>query len=194
MNYERKITPATWITLSRFLLAPLSIYFFMQERYTAAVVTLIAAGISDGLDGFIARRFKMRSHLGSMLDPLADKFLMLGSYIALSQKKLIPWELTTLVIGRDILIVAGALFLKSLKIRLFYKPTRVSKVATFSQISLVVFVLIQFFVGNWKEETHALLEKTIIIFMGLTALTTVITAFQYAVIGYRFYRYGQRQQ
>lgn len=167
------------------------------------MVTLGLAGFTDLLDGFVARRFNMRSRLGSMLDPLADKFLVLVSFIALSRTNIIPWNLTALVIGRDLVILSGVLVLNLMKIRLYYKPTRISKLATFTQISLLAISLLEFFMsrnmlGNLKNNFLGewlnlyFVHQWQKIFVILAAVCTTITCFQYGYIGWQFYRYGER--
>lgn len=198
-----RITIATYITLSRFFLVPLFLYFFLNTKYLHAMITLGLAGFTDLLDGFVARRFNMRTRLGSMLDPLADKFLVLVSFIALSRTNIIPWNLTALVIGRDLLILSGVLVLNLMKIRLYYKPTRTSKLATFTQIALLGISLLEFFMSRkmlgsqkskfWDEWLNLyFVHQVQQIFVILAAVCTAITCFQYGYIGWQFYRYGER--
>ena len=125
MPRQRKITIPTLITLGRFFLVPVFAYFFIKEKYFLSLCILLIAGLSDLIDGFIARHFNMRSRLGSMLDPVADKFLMLVSFILLSTLQHISWKLTLLIIGRDLYVSFGALALMRKKISLYFKPTRV---------------------------------------------------------------------
>lgn len=98
---------ATALTISRFLLVPVFIYFFLIENFKWAVTTLIIASITDVTDGLLARRFNMGTKLGSVLDPLADKFLMMISFIVLSAQNVLPWWLALVVISRDFYIVLG---------------------------------------------------------------------------------------
>ncbi|MBX7148435.1 CDP-alcohol phosphatidyltransferase family protein [bacterium] len=195
---KEKITLPTYITLTRFLLVPVFIYLFLQEKYWPSVIVLGIASITDFLDGLIARKFNMRSKLGSMLDPLADKFLMLLSFIALSKLGRIPWELTILIVFRDFGIVFTIfIFLKFIKIKLYYKPTRLSKWATFSQIMVLVLSFLDVLfekrpiILSPQHETYFMLSKMLFTYGAI--IFTVITYFQYIYMGYKFYRYGERE-
>lgn len=193
---EKKITPATAITLLRIVLVPFFPYFFVRESYLTAIVILALAGFTDFLDGWIARRFNMRSRLGSFLDPTADKLLMLVSFITLSRIDFIPWWLTWLVIGRDLGIVFGVITLNLMKIRLYYKPTRTSKMATFSQIGVLGFSLLLFFLQKEPDKLLMISRPLIVqingLFVWIAAMCTLITYFQYGYLGWKFYRYGER--
>lgn len=186
MNPQRRITPATYITISRFFLVPLFIYLFLKEHYLLALLVLGLAAFTDLLDGFMARRFNMRSRLGSMLDPLADKFLMVVSFIVMARLNIIPLWLTILVISKDFVVLTGAAILNLMKIRLYYKPTIISKLTTLSQIALLVFSFLQAYL-------HSRFNELQIFFSFTAAGMTLITLCQYTYIGYRFYRYGERK-
>lgn len=194
---ESRITLATYITLSRFVLVPVFIYYFLTERYVYAVIILIICGLTDALDGFVARHFKQRSRLGSLLDPVADKFLMLVSYLVLSIKGYMPWSLTLLVVGRDVYIMSGALFLMALRIRLLYKPTRLSKLTTTLQILMLTFSFLEVLTQQenllvfqrYGPYIHYAWEGLLY----LTAIFTLTTFFQYSYIGYKFLRFGERR-
>lgn len=192
----RVLTIPNILTCSRFLLVPLFIYLFMQEHYLAAVSTLILAGITDFLDGFIARRFHQRTRLGSLLDPIADKFMMIISFVFLSHIGVLPWSLTWLVIWRDIGIAIGVVALNLLRIKLYYRPTYVSKFATASQITVLVLCFLEVMISKYplfvEPFVHGVsMTKAVLIFIAI--LLTWISAGQYAYLGYKFYRYGERK-
>lgn len=195
---ERKITVASWITLSRFALVLIFIWLAVQEKYRSAMVVLLVAGFTDFLDGLVARRFHMRSRLGSMLDPLADKFLMAVSFLFLSSRGVIPWSLTAIVFAKDFWVLLGALVLNLMKIRLYYKPTILSKATTASQIA----VLVTSFSGVvFKSEGISVpptwaghLASAQSFLLTLAAVLTLCTMIQYTYIGYKFYRYGERRE
>ena len=88
---------------------PLVIVMIMQERWSAAFVLFVVAGISDAVDGFIARRFDMRSELGAYLDPIADKALLVSIYVTLAVVGVLPVWLAIVVVSRDVMIVAAIL-------------------------------------------------------------------------------------
>lgn len=118
----------------------------LQERFIPALLLFALAGVSDGIDGFLAKRYNWTSRLGSILDPLADKLLLVSSYLALAWVALLPPWLVMLVITRDLIILAGALAYHFLIGPLEMAPTLVSKINTTAQIVLVLAVLIN---GIW---------------------------------------------
>ena len=129
------------ITLLRILLVPPVALLLVEGYFGWALVLFAAAGISDGIDGYLARRFGWRSRLGAFLDPFADKLLMLVCYLSLGWLGELPIWLVGAVIGRDILIVAGAAFYHYLVEHMEIRPSRLSKLNTVLQILLVVVVL-----------------------------------------------------
>jgi cardiolipin synthase len=129
------------ITAFRFLLVPPVVILLLQDRFAAALVVFGVAGFSDGLDGFLARRYGWRSRLGGLLDPLADKLLMVSSFLTLGWLGWIPLWLVALVILRDLVIVAGATFYNMRIEKLEAEPTILSKLNTVAQILLVLAVM-----------------------------------------------------
>lgn len=124
-----------------FLAIPLVIMIF-NENYGWALVILAIAGLSDGVDGFLARHFHWESRLGAILDPIGDKVLMVSSFVTLGiMGKLGVW-LVLLVILRDVVIVAGAVAYHYLVGRVEMEPTFISKANTLFQIVLILAVLI----------------------------------------------------
>src|SRR5690348_926103 len=97
------------ITLARICLVPIIIGCVISGAWPAAFWLFLAAGLSDGLDGFIAKRFNQRSELGAILDPLADKALLVSLTIALALSAALPAWLAILIVFRDIMIIAGIL-------------------------------------------------------------------------------------
>ena len=96
------------ISIFRILLVPVFLVFITNNRFLAGLMIFVLAGISDGADGLVARLFNQKSRLGSILDPLADKFLLVAAFVALAGMNIIPLWLTLLVITRDFLILLGA--------------------------------------------------------------------------------------
>ena len=129
------------ITLARLCAAPLAIWLIVEGHYAAAFWVFIAAGLSDALDGYIAKRFDSRSRLGALLDPIADKALLTSVYLALGYAEQLPRELVVLVIVRDALIVAGFLLIQATLGHRRFDPIFISKINTLLQIALVGFVL-----------------------------------------------------
>jgi cardiolipin synthase len=129
------------ITALRFLLVPPVVILLLQERFTAALIVFGVAGFSDGLDGFLARRFDWRSRLGGIMDPLADKLLLASSFVTLGWLGLIPAWLVLLVILRDLVIIAGATFYHMRIEQFEAEPSVASKLNTAAQVLLVLAVL-----------------------------------------------------
>ena len=129
------------ISVVRLLLVPLTVRLLISGAYGYAFTTFVVAGVSDGLDGYLARRFDWRSRLGSYLDPLADKALLVSVFVTLGFLKLIPAWLVIVVVSRDALIVGAVLLSRLMDHPVHVRPLMVSKVNTVAQIVLVVVVL-----------------------------------------------------
>ena len=129
------------ITLFRFLLVPPVVLLLLDERFGLALLLFGVAGFSDALDGYLAKRFNWSSRLGALLDPLADKLLLVSSFITLGWLNQIPLWLVGVVILRDLVIVSGALVYHYRIERLEAEPSMVSKLNTFTQILLVLAVM-----------------------------------------------------
>ena len=130
------------ITVLRFLLVPPVGLLIVQGDYAWALALFLIAGLSDGVDGFLARRFDWRSELGAVLDPLADKSLMITAYLLLGLQGHLPWWIAALVVARDVVIIAGAVAYHRVTRRLEMQPSVVSKFNTVVQIALVLLVLV----------------------------------------------------
>ena len=122
------------LSLCRLLLAPPVMYAILTGRWRAAVVLLLVAAITDGLDGILARGWNVSTRLGAYLDPLADKALLSGTFLALGFAGALPWWLVALVFGRDVLILAGAAAAWRLKRRRDFPPSVWGKWSTFIQV------------------------------------------------------------
>ncbi len=129
------------ITLSRIALAPVLILLLKNESYGAGLAVFLMAGLSDGLDGWIAKRFNITSRLGSILDPLADKILLIGAYVMLTLLGFVPFWLLLCVAFRDMLIIGGYLVYTTLVGPVQMRPSLLSKFNTLMQISLIVVIL-----------------------------------------------------
>ncbi len=119
-----------FITLARLLSVPLTVWLMLEGRHLVAFAVFVTAGISDALDGFLARRLNARSVLGGYLDPLADKALLMSVYIVLGYQSHLPSWLVILVVSRDIMIVGGSLLLLVLTDDFAVDPLVVSKINT----------------------------------------------------------------
>lgn len=129
------------ITLARIFLVPLTVWLIISEAYGAAFLTFVIAGASDGVDGFLARRFNWRTELGAYLDPLADKSLLVSVYVTLGFLKEVPAWLVITIVSRDVLIIGAVLLSRLMHKPLRMAPLMVSKVNTLAQILFAVAVL-----------------------------------------------------
>jgi cardiolipin synthase len=129
------------ITLFRIAMVPVLILLLKEQAYLAALLVFALAGVSDGLDGYLAKRFDCQTHLGAVLDPVADKLLLVSSYVMLTVLHQIPFWLLLTVAFRDFLIVGGYLVYVSLHGPVRMRPSYLSKFNTVMQITLVVTVL-----------------------------------------------------
>lgn len=129
------------LTVVRILLVPLILLLLARGEFGSALWLVLGAGLTDFLDGYIARRFGLMTRLGGILDPLADKFLIVSSFVVLAWLGLVPWWLAIAIVGRDLVILtgAGAWYRRMGSIEM--EPTWLSKANTFVQISIVYLVL-----------------------------------------------------
>jgi cardiolipin synthase len=159
------------ITLARLMSVPLAIWLIFDGRYGAAFWVFIGAGISDALDGYVAKRFDCRTRLGALLDPTADKALLAGVYVSLWLVGQLPFWLVGLVILRDLLIVIGFVVIHTTAAPKQFDPIYMSKINTLVQLILVGFVLAQ---GLGIES-----ELVKFLLIGAAALTTVLSGLWY---------------
>ncbi len=125
-----------------FLVVPVVLYI-LNGDYLHALTIFVIAGISDGVDGFLAKRFGWQSRLGSILDPMADKLLIVSTYAAVAWVGLVPWWLWATVLTRDVIIVCGGLAYHYFIGKFEMAPSLISKLNTVMQIALLVGVLSQ---------------------------------------------------
>ena len=160
------------LTLLRIAAAPVLIILLRDHNYEWALILFIVAGITDGLDGYIAKKFNFVTELGAHLDPLADKIIIISAYSMLVWLGQIPFWLVTLVIFRDVVILGGYLVLMALDGDIPMLPTKISKTNTALQISLVIFVLLENTTWNFLPEISTLLLYAVV-------ATTVASGGQY---------------
>ncbi len=130
------------LTTLRILLIPVFIGFLVYDRYDYALAVLLLAGITDGLDGTIARVANQRTKLGTYLDPLADKLLLTSGFITLSALHLIPLWIAILVVSRDLILMTGALLISLTESSLDISPTLLGKGTTLFQLFYIVLVVV----------------------------------------------------
>ena len=130
------------LTLMRVLLIPLFVILIINRVFDWALVTFAVAGITDAIDGLIARLTGQRTELGAYLDPIADKLLLSSAFVTLAIIELIPSWLTVIVVARDILILIGFLMFFLTNRQPKMEPSYVSKITTFFQISTILLFLV----------------------------------------------------
>ena len=129
------------LTLGRFGLVPVLILAIVNGSHMAAFLIFVVAGLTDAIDGFIAKRFDMQTELGAYLDPLADKALLISIFITLAIERAIPVWVTILVVSRDIMIMGAVLVSWMVSRPVPIEPLRISKANTAIQIAAAAMVL-----------------------------------------------------
>jgi len=160
------------ITLGRILLVPVVVWAIASGAMWIAFVLFVVAGVSDGVDGFLAKRFNMRTELGAYLDPLADKALIVSIYLTLGINGIIPIWLVILVVSRDIMIVGAVMLSWLVGSPLKVKPLLVSKLNTVAQILFACVVL-----GSLGFNVAA--DTLKLVLMGLVAALTLLSVAAY---------------
>jgi cardiolipin synthase len=179
------ITPrmglANWLTIVRILLIPVLVSFLVYNRAAWAFAIFVVAGVTDTMDGYIARTRGTKTRLGAFLDPLADKLLMTASFVTLTYKfsKVLPFWLTALVLSRDLLLILVAVLIMLTGGQIHPAPTLLGKTSTVFQMLTVGVALLA--VGGVPDPWH--LRTGLIT---VTAALTVASAIQYLVLAPRF--------
>ena len=161
------------ITAFRLVGSPVMAFYLLRNDFRAAFTVVILAGISDGLDGYAARKLGAKGETGVILDPLADKAMLVTLFLALGFIKAIPLWLLALVIARDLIIVGGAVLLRTLRGLTGFRPTMLGKFSTFFQIILVLLVLLQL---SFPHFFVLFLERMAIV---LTTVFTTLSGLDY---------------
>jgi cardiolipin synthase (CMP-forming) len=156
------------ISLGRIMLVPVVVWTIILGEMRGAFFLFLAAGVSDAVDGFLAKRFRMASELGAYLDPLADKALIVSIYVALGVAGALPISLVILVVSRDIMIISGFMLSWLVGKPMPVKPLPVSKANTVAQIFLATLVLAEHGFGF----NAALISD---IAVGLVAILTLLS-------------------
>lgn len=184
LRYPRlTINVPNFITVVRILLTPLFVIFLLREMFPVAVLIFAIAGISDGLDGFIARVFNQRTELGAYLDPIADKSLLMASFITLGIQQHIPSWLAVVVISRDIVIMTGIAVLAIMEIKIRIQPSIISKVTTFAQLLTVFLTLL------YPQTPSEPVVKYVMFWV--TAVLTTVSGLHYMMLGLNTFQNGQ---
>lgn len=157
---SRIVTVPNLLTMFRMVLVPVFVSLLFYQNFMWALAVFIIAGITDGLDGLFARRFNQKSQLGTILDPIADKLLLVTSFIVLSLPSIspqqqapshlpVPFWVTTAVISRDVFILVGAAAINIVTGFKSFRPSWLGKLNTTVQILAVVAILISASLPSW---------------------------------------------
>ncbi len=170
------------ITLMRMMFVPFIVIKLVEGHYTSALILFVLAGLSDGLDGLLARTLKQQTVLGQYLDPIADKALLSTVFLVLSILHKIPWKFTVLVFSRDALILAASAVLYVIAGLRDFRPSIFGKANTFAQVAAVFFVLLlQVHPQRWIAITRLTFLRAVFAF-------TIISALHYVLlVGHRLH-------
>lgn len=160
------------ITVMRILLVAPLLWFLFEGRYVEALILFLIAGLSDGVDGFLAKYYRWTSRLGGILDPIADKLLLVSMMLMLGWRGDLPMWLVVLIILRDVVIVSGAIAYHYLIEPLQARPLLISKLNTLFQLVLVLAVL-------FDKGMTALPSELLTLVLYSTAFTTLVSGIAY---------------
>ena len=176
MKFRQILTAPNQLTLLRMIFLPFIVINVVKHDFKWALALFILAGMSDGLDGLLARTLHQQTLLGQYLDPIADKLLMSTMFLVLSIERMIPWKYTVVVFSRDvsILLISGVLFMIA-GLRDF-RPSIFGKANTFAQVAAIFFVLLLLV----EPVRWVWVARTI--FLKATFFFTIISAVHYALL------------
>ncbi len=175
MQQERILNLPNFLTLSRILLTPFIVYAILEHQPAMALLFMAIAGLTDMLDGAIARIFNQRSTVGAYMDPLADKLMLISAIVTLYTMDQIPLFLFLAVIFRDLIIVIGAIAYEIVTHQLEMTPTITSKITTFLQIMIVLLILAN---AAWNILPLWMVSAV----AWLTFVMTVLSGVQYMIV------------
>ena len=185
MKLSQLLTFPNQLTLLRMTFLPFIVIKLVDGHYGVALVLFVLAGMSDGLDGLLARALKQQTVLGQYLDPIADKMLLSTVFLVLSILHKIPWKYTVVVFSRDISILAASTVLFAIAGLRDFRPSIFGKANTFAQVAAVFFVLL---LQIRPERWVAIARLT---FLRATFIFTIISAIHYVyLVGKRLYAHN----
>jgi len=176
IRFSQILTAPNQLTLARLIFLPFVLIKIVEGHFKGALILFALAGVSDGLDGLLARRLKQQTLLGQYLDPIADKLLLSTVFLVLSIVHKIPWKFTVMVFSRDICILLVSAVLYAIAGLRDFRPSIFGKANTFAQLAAVVFVmLLQVHYVKWVWVA----EKT---FLRATFAFTIVSALHYVYL------------
>ena len=176
MKLSQLLSAPNQLTLLRMMFLPFIVIKLVEGHYSSALILFVLAGLSDGLDGLLARTLKQQTVLGQYLDPIADKLLLSTMFMVLSILHKIPWKFTVLVFSRDITILFASAVLFAIAGLRDFRPSIFGKANTFAQVAAVFFVML-FEIS--KSRWVAVARLT---FLRATFAFTIISAMHYVLL------------
>jgi cardiolipin synthase len=164
------------LTLLRMMFVPFIVIKLVEGHYSSALILFVLAGLSDGLDGLLARTLKQQTVLGQYLDPIADKLLLSTMFMVLSILHKIPWKFTVLVFSRDLTILIASAVLYAIAGLRDFHPSIFGKANTFAQVAAIFFVLL---LEINKSRWVAIARLS---FLRATFTFTIISAMHYVLV------------
>ncbi|MBA2703529.1 MAG: CDP-alcohol phosphatidyltransferase family protein [Blastocatellia bacterium] len=166
---SRIVTVPNMLTVLRMVLIPVFVTMLFYQRFVVALAVFVCAGLTDGLDGLLARRFNQRSQLGTVLDPIADKLMMVTAFIVLSMRGIfpspvpshlpVPFWVTVAVISRDVFIIVGAAAINIMTGFRGFRPSWLGKVNTTVQIGAIAAIMfaasVPYYTGYYLPTVYA---------------------------------------
>jgi cardiolipin synthase len=178
MNLRQILTAPNQLTLLRMIFLPFIVINLVKHDFLWALILFVLAGLSDGLDGLLARKLHQQTLLGQYLDPIADKLLLSTMFLVLSieQRALVPWKYTVVVFSRDvsILLISGVLYMIA-GLRDF-RPSIFGKANTCAQLGAIFFVLL------FLVEPLVVIHIAARVFLRATFIFTIVSAVHYALL------------
>lgn len=165
------------LTILRILLIPVFIGFMTYRQYGYALAALLCAGVTDALDGLVARMTNQQTRLGEILDPLADKLLLTSAFLTLAALRLVPSWVVILVVSRDVILMLGTVVAHVTNVSIDIRPTVLGKGTTLCQLTYVLLVVAMIWRG---VKIGALLPLLVVM-----VLFTLASGFHYLYRGYR---------
>ena len=172
----RILTVPNQLTFLRLGILPFFIVLIFYDQYAWALLILMLAAATDGMDGLLARSLNQKTALGAYLDPIADKLLLSSSFVVLAWNGRIPWWLTIMVLGRDVLILMTATVILLVSGYRQFPPSIFGKMTTASQILMVVAVLFS------AVFTLPVLDLAVRVLAYIVAAFTIFSGFHYSVV------------
>lgn len=176
MKLSQILSAPNQLTLMRMMFVPFIVIKLVEGHYSSALILFVLAGLSDGLDGLLARTLKQQTVLGQYLDPIADKLLLSTMFMVLSILHKIPWKFTVVVFSRDITILLASAVLYAIAGLRDFRPNVFGKANTFAQVAAIFFVLL--FEIN-KSRWVAISRLS---FLRATFTFTIISAMHYVLV------------